>query len=67
VPGWDVGGLLPNGDYTIFVGRDHAYGILGHPWERSLCIFGEPALAVFTARNQAIPPTILRRDGNPVR
>jgi hypothetical protein len=40
VPDWDVGGLFPNGDYTTFVGRDDAFGILGHPWERSLCVFG---------------------------
>ena len=66
VPGWDVGGLFPNGDYTIFVGRDYTFGILGHPWERSLCVFGEPAVAAFAARNQAILGTVLRRDGQPV-
>ena len=49
VPGWDGGGLFPNGDYTIFVGRDYAFGVLGHPWERSSCVFGEPAVAAFTA------------------
>ncbi len=64
VPGWDVGGLFPNGDYIIFVGRDYAFGVLGHPWERSLCLFGT-AVAAFAARNRATLTTVLRRDGHP--
>jgi hypothetical protein len=65
VPGWDVGGLFPNGDYTIFVGRDHGFGILGHPFEHSLCVFGESAVSAFTTRiNGAL--TVLRRDGQPL-
>jgi Protein of unknown function (DUF2716) len=52
VPGWDIGGLFPNGDYTIFVGRDDAFGILGHPLEHTLCVFGEPAVRAFAARNR---------------
>ena len=67
VPGWDVGGLFPNGDYTIFVGRDYAFGILGHPWERSLCVFGQTAMAAFATRNQGILTTVLRRDGRRVQ
>jgi Protein of unknown function (DUF2716) len=66
VRGWDVGGLFPNGDYTIFVGRDYALGILGHPWEHSLCVFGEPAVAAFAARNHGVLTRVLRRDGQPV-
>jgi hypothetical protein len=66
VPGWDVGGLFPNGDYTIFVGRDYAFGILGHPWEQSLCVFGARAEAAFTARNRNVLTTVLRRDAQPV-
>jgi hypothetical protein len=61
VPGWDTGGLFPNGDYTIFVGRDHAFGILGHPWEQSLCVFGDCAVGAFTARNNGVLAKILRR------
>jgi hypothetical protein len=67
VPGWDVGGLFPNGDYTIFVGRDYSFGILGHPWERSLCVFGVGAVATFAARNRGILTKILRRDGRPAQ
>jgi Protein of unknown function (DUF2716) len=65
VPGWDVGGLFPNGDYTIFVGRDFAFGVLGHPWEQSLLVFGALAVTAFEARNNGKLTTVLRRDGQP--
>ena len=62
VPGWDTGGLFPNGDYTIFVGREDGFGLVGHPWERSLCVFGAPAVDAFVARNVGILATVIRRD-----
>ena len=31
---------LPNGDYYIFVDPELAFGVLGHPWEQSMCVFG---------------------------
>lgn len=66
VRGWDVGGPFPNCDYTIFVSRDYAFGIVGHPWERSLCVFGESAVAGFAARDQGAFTKGPRRDGQPV-
>jgi hypothetical protein len=65
VPGWNTGCLFPNGDYTIFVGRDCAFGLLGHPWERSLCVFGDSAVTTFAARNRGVLTTVLRRKGGP--
>jgi hypothetical protein len=34
--------IFPNGDYYVFLTRDFSMGTFGHPWEQSLCIFGEP-------------------------
>jgi hypothetical protein len=70
VPGWDTGGLFPNGDYTIFVSRDHRLGIVGHPWEQSLCVFGDQALraastCAASTRDEGILGPIIRRDGQP--
>lgn len=65
VPGWDTGGLFPNGDYTIHLGRDDAFGIVGHPWEQSLCVFGAPAVGAFITRNVETLAIIIRRDGRP--
>lgn len=33
--------VYPNGDYYIFSRDDFTEGTFGHPWERTLCVFGE--------------------------
>ena len=35
--------VFPNGDYYIFLARDFSWGLFGHPWEQTICIFGEPS------------------------
>ncbi len=49
--------VLPNGDYYIFVSPRLDFGILGHPWEQTMCVFGQPLLDAL-ARDQ---PTLLDR------
>jgi hypothetical protein len=48
--------VLPNGDYVFFVSSGLDWGWFGHPWEQSICVFGEPLLAAVEAR----PPALLR-------
>ena len=36
---------LPNGDYPVFLHPTLDWGLFGHPWERSLCIFGKHLLS----------------------
>lgn len=36
---------FPNGDYYAFLSLDMTFGTFGHPWEQTLCVFGEPLLA----------------------
>ncbi|MGW4206731.1 DUF2716 domain-containing protein [Lentzea sp. NPDC004789] len=31
---------FPNGDYYIFLTADMSQGTFGHPWEQTLCVFG---------------------------
>jgi hypothetical protein len=38
---------LPNGDYYIFIGTELTFGVLGHPWEQTMCVFGLPLLVAF--------------------
>jgi Protein of unknown function (DUF2716) len=38
---------LPNGDYYIFLGGDLSFGVFGHPWEQTMCVFGKPLLTAF--------------------
>lgn len=39
---WDewVIPILPNGDYYIFLEKNLEFGVFGHPWEKTMCIFG---------------------------
>ena len=37
--------VFPNGDYYIFATEDLASGTFGHPWEQTLCIYGEGLIA----------------------
>lgn len=36
--------VFPNGDYHVFLTDDLANGTFGHPWEQTLCVFGQPLL-----------------------
>jgi Protein of unknown function (DUF2716) len=65
VPSWDAGGLFPNGDYTIFLARGDRFGVFGHPWEQTLCVFGADALAALRQHNHGALTHILRQDGQP--
>ncbi|WP_030456937.1 DUF2716 domain-containing protein [Herbidospora cretacea] len=40
-PEWPVG-VFPNGDYYAFLTEDMSTGTFGHPWEQTLCVFGDP-------------------------
>ena len=38
-PQWPVT-PFPDGDYYIFLTEDMSQGTFGHPWEQTLCVFG---------------------------
>jgi len=48
-------GVYPNGDYYIFLGQNLDYGTFGHPWQSTLCVFGESLVRLA----QVGPPAIL--------
>jgi Protein of unknown function (DUF2716) len=33
--------VIPDGDYFILVASDFSYGTFGHPWQETVCVFGE--------------------------
>lgn len=57
--------VFPNGDYYIFLAQDFRFGTLGHPWEKTLCVFGAELLEAFHRHNDGVLNTVLRRDGEP--
>ena len=43
----------PDGDYYIFLTEDLTHGTFGHPWEATICVFGDrlvPVLSPFLKR-----------------
>ena len=56
---WEVP-VVPNGDYYLFLSPQLEWGWLGHPWEESICIFGEPMLNIALAQPPAPFTTIIR-------
>ena len=40
---------IPNGDYHIFLSRGMDLGVFGHPWEQTMCVFGQSLLEAFTS------------------
>lgn len=41
---WEVP-PFPDGDYYIFLSEDFRDGWFGHPWEQTVCIFGQRAVS----------------------
>ena len=41
---WEID-LYPNGDYYMFLASDLAWGTFGHPWEGTLCVWGEKLMS----------------------
>ncbi len=46
--------ILPDGDYYFHVATDLAFGILGHPWQQILTVFGDQLIETFE------PPSFLK-------
>ncbi len=41
--------VIPDGDYYLFVASDLRFGWLSHPWEQSVCVYGELVAALSPA------------------
>ncbi|MGI8689898.1 MAG: DUF2716 domain-containing protein [Thermomicrobiales bacterium] len=58
--------VLPNGDYYIFLAEDLSFGIFGHPWEQTICVFGAPLIRAITSDPPVLFDRPIRRDGEPI-
>jgi hypothetical protein len=54
--------VFPDGDYSIFLAEDFSFGLFGHPWQETVCAFGERLLQVM-AHHEPLFTHVLRRDG----
>jgi len=57
--------VFPRGDYHLFLAADFSYGTLGHPWERTLCVFGGKLLPAVERHADGILTNPLRQNGKP--
>jgi hypothetical protein len=57
---WWAISALPDGDYHIFLSRDLAFGWFGHPWEETICVFGEPLVNTLGRRMNHAPWSLIR-------
>lgn len=46
--------VVPNGDYYNFLECNFEWGIIGHPWEQTMCLFGERLLAAVASTKPAL-------------
>jgi hypothetical protein len=53
--------IFPNGDYYFFIQKDFKWGYLGHPWERSITIFGKELINAFDKYKPSMFRKILRQ------
>lgn len=62
VDAWKVP-VLPDGDYYIFLAEDFRFGLIGHPWEQTICVFGQELLDAFALALPLIFDTVIRKNG----
>ena len=60
-PVWTIP-VYPDGDYFSFLVPDMTVGTFGHPWEQTLCVFGDALIESLGASLATWLPT-LRRHG----
>lgn len=53
--------IFSNGDYYLFIQKDFKWGYLGHPWEKSITIFGEELINAFDEHKPRMFRKILRQ------
>ncbi|MEU5934541.1 DUF2716 domain-containing protein [Micromonospora sp. NPDC047187] len=59
-------GCGPVGDYYIHLAEDFRFGTFGHPWELSLCVFGDDMLDLVESDLHDVLGKVMRRDGRQI-
>ncbi len=52
--------ILPNGDYYIFLEKGFKWGVFGHPWEQTMCFWGEGVLKFLHANRPRLLTEVVR-------
>jgi hypothetical protein len=54
--------VFPDGDYYIWLSKDFGTGTFGHPWEQTICIFGEELIKIIRDSLPSSFSTIIREN-----
>jgi Protein of unknown function (DUF2716) len=57
---------VPDSEYAIFISEDFSFGYFGHPWEETICVFGQMLLEAFQKYPPRLFEKVIRKDGKPV-
>ncbi|GIH05322.1 hypothetical protein Rhe02_33890 [Rhizocola hellebori] len=52
----------PDGDCYIYLAEDFQFGTFGHPWESTLCVFGQELLDLVEAELDTLLGKPMRRN-----
>ncbi len=63
---WEIP-VLPNGDYYIFLQKDFEFGTFGHPWEKTICFFGQDLVNLIEQDTPQILGSPIRRNGKNIK
>jgi len=55
--------MLPDGFYYAFLEKHFNFGVFGHPWEQTICVFGESLLIQVDKQKPVLFNTLLRTNG----
>ncbi|MDE5414265.1 DUF2716 domain-containing protein [Alkalihalobacterium chitinilyticum] len=53
--------IFPNGDYYFFIHKNFRWGYLGHPWEKTVTVFGKEVVTAFKKHQPIMFQRILRQ------
>ena len=53
--------IFPNGDYYFFIHKGFEWGYLGHPWEKTITIFGKGLIKGFEKHQPKMFQKVLRQ------
>ncbi|MGO4548038.1 DUF2716 domain-containing protein [Paenibacillus sp. 2TAB23] len=53
--------IYPDGDYHFFLASDFSWGILGHPWENTITIYGDKLLSCFSKTQPMMLHKVIKR------
>ena len=58
-------GVFPDGDYFIILSEQIDMGTFGHPWQGTICVFGDKLVRFIESRQPSIFERIERRNTQP--